>query len=344
MTMGMQTKGVPAAYVGRRIHSLFGLWFVFFLTEHLVTNSQAALLFGHDGAGFIRSVNWLHNLPYRVVVEIALLAVPILYHAFWGIYYMISSKSNSWKSNGSKPSLPQYKRNHAYTWQRITAWILLVGIALHVLYMRFLDYPEGVQLGKYKYYFTHLSLDPGLYTVAKRLNVHLYSPKMIEQQVQQLQNDSDEMQMQESAASRLYDGLSEEYDEDGMIPFSNQTERTFDQAQKDRQRQAWIDELTVHPIEKGQVIAVSKDFGTATLLHVRNTFKNCWIGALYSIFVLCAAFHGFNGLWTFFITWGTILRIRSQKTMSKVCTVAMVIIAFLGLASIWGTYWINLKH
>ncbi|KIA76522.1 hypothetical protein DB43_AD00010, partial [Parachlamydia acanthamoebae] len=54
-------------------------------------------------------------------------------------------------------------------------------------------------------------------------------------------------------------------------------------------------------------------------------------------------YHGFNGLWTFMISWGVTLTALSQRYMRHLATALMVIVAFLGMAAIWGTYWINLK-
>ena len=86
----------------------------------------------------------------------------------------------------------------------------------------------------------------------------------------------------------------------------------------------------------------AKDFGTAVLLMVRDSFRSPIKGFLYTIFVLAAAFHAFNGLWTFFITWGLVIQMKSQRTIVNICTTLMVIIALLGLAAVWGTYWVNL--
>jgi succinate dehydrogenase / fumarate reductase cytochrome b subunit len=44
------------------------------------------------------------------------------------------------------------------------------------------------------------------------------------------------------------------------------------------------------------------------------------------------------------ISWGITLTERSQCIMRKIATGLMVIITFLGLAAIWGTYWINLRQ
>src|SRR4026207_984938 len=111
-------KKLPSAFIWRRLHSLMGLWLVLFLMEHLFVNSQAALLLGENGKGFVRAVNAIHNLPYLQAIEVTLLGVPILIHLIWGIKYLLTSKSNSGKTDGSSPSLSKYARNHAYTWQR----------------------------------------------------------------------------------------------------------------------------------------------------------------------------------------------------------------------------------
>ena len=127
-----QAPPIPNAFLWRRAHSLTGLWLVIFLIEHLLTNSQAALWIGDNGLGFIQAVNSLKELPHLQAIEIFLLGVPLLVHGLWGVKYLMTSKMNSFASDGSSPSLPQYPRNRAYTWQRITSWILLVGIAAHV--------------------------------------------------------------------------------------------------------------------------------------------------------------------------------------------------------------------
>src|SRR5579872_5440533 len=145
--MTTATATLPSAFIWRRLHSLTGLWFVLFLIEHLLTNSQAALWVGDNGQGFVRMVNMLHNLPYLHEIEIFLLGVPILVHMVWGVKYLFTSKMNSMRSDGSKPALPEYARNHAYTWQRITSWILLFAVFGHVVKFRFLEYPSSVLEG-----------------------------------------------------------------------------------------------------------------------------------------------------------------------------------------------------
>src|SRR3972149_9359689 len=106
----MTEAAIPREFVWRRLHSLMGLCLVLFLTEHLFVNSQAALWLGDNGKGFVRMVNVIHNLPYRRAIEIFLLGVPFLIHATWGIKYIFTGKSNSRRSDGSLPALPDLKR------------------------------------------------------------------------------------------------------------------------------------------------------------------------------------------------------------------------------------------
>lgn len=272
--MKESSQSIPMPFIWRRLHSLTGLFITLFLIEHLLVNSQAALFVGDDGWGFVRAVNNIHDLPYLPLLEIFLLGVPILLHMAWGIVYLRTSEQNAFGRTENKPYLPEYPRNRAYSWQRITSWILLVGIIAHVVHMRFVEYPKTVSKGAEKEYFVRLKSDEGLPTLAGRLGFKIINPP-------QHQNN--------------------------------------------------------------EIIAVTSSFGMAELLIVRETFKSPLMIALYTIFVLAAAFHGFNGLWTFMISWGVTLSERSQRGMLRVAQFLMVLVAFLGLAAIWGTYWINLK-
>lgn len=280
---------VPRAFIWRRIHSLAGLWFVLFLIEHLLTNSQAALWLGDNGKGFVNMVNALHNLPYLQVIEIGLLGFPILLHIVLGVKYLFTSKSNIVKGDGSKPYLPR-ARNYAYTFQRITSWILLFGVILHVARFRFIEYPETLRSGAETYYAVKVSVDKGLYSVADRLKVTL-----------------------------------------------------FDQAAIQKLEENWVQPLKKKTLESNEIIAVTPDFGTATLLTVRDTFKYPLYIGLYTVFVVAACFHACNGFWTFLISWGWVLRMAAQRAWVSVSVALMLIMLFLGLAAIWGTYWMNLK-
>lgn len=300
---------IPNAFIWRRAHSLTGLWLVLFLIEHLFVNSQAALWIGDEGAGFVRAVNALRDLPYLHVIEIFLLGVPFVIHGVWGVRYLMTSKLNSFPTDGATPSLPHYPRNHAFTWQRITSWILLFGIVAHVIHMRFLEYPKSATINNQHVYMIKLTQDEGLPNLAKQLELTLYNK-------QQIQVDKLRQLLQSDESS--HGGESQE-----------------------RSR---TQELEKWKLKEGEVIAIAPSFGVAELLMVRDTFKNPVMIFLYTGLVLAACFHGFNGLWTFMISWGITLTARSQQLMRSLATVLMVLISFLGLAAIWASYWFNLRQ
>lgn len=256
-------------FAWRRIHSLMGLWLVIYLIEHLIVNSQATLWLGDDGIGFVRLVNLLEALPYLQVIEITFIGIPFAIHMYWGVKRIFTAKTNANKTDGSAPSLP-YGRNRAFTWQRLSSWILLFGVIGHVVQMRFVEMPKEVRANGEIRYEIRINHDEGLDTLARRIHVEL-------------------------------------------IPDGN------------------------------QVIAQAHTPGKAMLLMVRETFKSPLMCCLYSIFVLAAAFHAFNGVWTSLITWGAMLSYRSQKAMIPLCWIGVGLLAFLGLAAIWGSYWINLR-
>ncbi len=216
---------LPSSFLYRRMHSLTGLFLVLFLVMHLFTNSQAAL----EQQSFVHSVNSIHSIPYLQFIELSFLALPILMHGIAGAYYAYQSRQNVFGNNFAKPVLPEYSRNRAYTWQRLTSWILMVGILAHVVHMRFIEYPSSSV----------------------------------------------------------------------------------------------------------------QDFGLETLLMLQRTFKDPSMVAFYTLFVLSACYHAFNGLWTFCITWGITISQRSQRLLLIVCYVGMSLTAFLGLVAIWGIFWVD---
>lgn len=319
MTDSYQAPPIPTDFIRNRIHSLMGIWLVLFLMEHLFTNSQAALFIGDDGNGFVRAVNGLKNLPYLPVIEVVLLGIPLLYHALWGIKILFTSKFNSFPTNGSSPSLTQYPRNHAYTWQRITSWILLIGIVAHVVQMRFLDYPQTVQRGTERYYLLPLSLDKGLYSLSDRLGFNLMNQNEIHEMIKTLPNQPGSL--------------------DTNLP--PQELISVQQLNDDYQ---WKKTLEKQILSSDQILAIAPSFGLAELLLVRDTFKSPLMIFLYTVLVVAASFHAFNGLWTAMITWGVTLTVKAQNRMRQFAIGLMTLITFLGLSAIWGTYWINLYN
>lgn len=301
----------PSPFVWRRLHSIAGLFLVIFLIFHLLTNSQAALWIGKDGLGFIHEVNLIQNLPYLFVIESVLLGIPFIIHGVLGVWYALSSSPNSWGTDGSTPHL-NYERNHAYTWQRITSWVLLFAIAAHVIQMRFYNYPSSAQLGAERFYMQRIEDDAGLITLAARLDFDVYTQKQIEKVKAE------------------------------GIKFPETTSSLLQKQQKEQQKE-WLNAIESRPLKVNQVVAVTKDFGTATLLLVRDTFKSPIMVFLYSIFVIFTCFHAFNGVWTALIKWGITLNEPIRRIAWYVCFSLMILVSFLGLSAIWGTFWFNLK-
>lgn len=317
----MTEKTLPKPFIFRRIHSLTGIWLTIFLMQHLLVNSQAAYFFGHDGKGFIQSVNSIRELPYLPVIEFLILALPILVHGVWGLQYLWTAKYNSFGQAALTDPILPYPRNRAYTWQRITSYLLVIGIVAHVVHMRFLEYPSSAAVNGQEHYMVLVNLDDGLYTLAKRLDVKLY--------------DQNKMQILER------EGIHETKESDALVPNKIAEEL---QAQEIKEKTEFLETLEKYTLKNNQAIAVAKDFGTAELLMVRETFKIPIMMALYTVFVLAACFHGFNGLWTFLISWGVIESERSMRLFLKISYGLMLIFSFLGLSAIYATYLVNLKQ
>jgi succinate dehydrogenase / fumarate reductase cytochrome b subunit len=332
----MTQNEIPNALISRRMHSLTGIWLTIFLMQHLLVNSQAAYFFGADGEGFIHSVNSIRDLPYLPIIEISILGLPIFVHMVWGIKYLFTAKFNSSGTDLTKPVLP-YPRNKAYTWQRITSYFLVFGIIGHVVHMRFIEYPEHASINDQHYYMVRVTQDEGIYTLAERLDVDLYNQdKILIQKKRWLEKDNQTGQFNLFMDSLK--GIYREGDNESRVIENKLQEQTF------YGENNFIKALEAHPIKKNEAIAVAKNFGTAELLMLRETFKIPIMIALYSVFVIAACFHAFNGLWTFLISWGVTLTEKTQRIFLKLSYGLMFIFSFLGLSTIWVTYWLNLKH
>ena len=106
----------------RKLHSLLGIVPIgAFLCFHLFENSMAA----KGGAHFYEHViKTIDEMPYLQVMEILVIALPILFHAVYGLWIWLGSRANAIHYG--------YARNWMYVLQRITAAITLVFIVLHV--------------------------------------------------------------------------------------------------------------------------------------------------------------------------------------------------------------------
>ncbi len=116
----------------RRLHSLMGIIPIgAFLFEHLLTNSLAWL--GKDA--FNKQVHWLHEMHYLLIIEIVFIFLPLAFHAVYGVAIALTGKSNVQQY--------PYMDNWRYALQRVTAWITIVFIVVHLLHFRFAHWLGG---------------------------------------------------------------------------------------------------------------------------------------------------------------------------------------------------------
>jgi len=109
------------SYFSRKLHSLLGVIPVgFFLVEHLLTNYKA---FQGGHVAFMEGVQWLHELPLVLALEIFGIWLPLLYHAVYGLYVAYTARNNV--SNYG------YFRNQMFFLQRVTGVITFLFIAWH---------------------------------------------------------------------------------------------------------------------------------------------------------------------------------------------------------------------
>lgn len=122
----------------RRLHSLTGVMPIgVFLISHLTTNSS--VVWGmlnrskhegaHSGAAtFQHEVNFIHSMPFLLLIEIFGLWLPIAFHSILGIYYATTGRPNL----GRYP----HQDNWRYSLQRISGYVGVIFIFYHVATLR----------------------------------------------------------------------------------------------------------------------------------------------------------------------------------------------------------------
>ena len=111
----------------RRLHSLVGLLALgMVLFEHIFTNSMA--LGGAPALNGSLAMMELIPKPIFLMLEICGIAIPLLFHAIYGVYIALQANNN--------PGRFGYIRNWQFALQRWTAWFLLVFLIWHVFYLR----------------------------------------------------------------------------------------------------------------------------------------------------------------------------------------------------------------
>lgn len=110
----------------RRLHSLLGIIPLgLFLTQHLIVNHFAT----QGVEAFNNASHFMANLPFVIFLEIFVIYLPIMFHAFYGVYIAFTSRNNVGKYS--------YTRNILFKAQRYTGVFLVVFIAWHVFETRF---------------------------------------------------------------------------------------------------------------------------------------------------------------------------------------------------------------
>ncbi len=141
----------------RRLHSLTGLVFGGYMVIHLLVN--ASLVEGARVAGepsvFQLQVDKIHSLPFLPVVEWAFIYLPIIYHTLYGLVITFTGQPNAL-------SYP-YAKNWYYFFQRVSAIVIALFIAFHVLSMKGVF---GGDLGR------KLSFDPVHATQSTVIHMH----------------------------------------------------------------------------------------------------------------------------------------------------------------------------
>ena len=111
----------------RRIHSILGIVPIgIFLCMHLTLNSSA--IFGVDAWSAV--IDGMRSVPFIILGELFIIAIPILFHAVYGFYIVYLS---------DMPLLRyQYVKNWMFILQRVTAVITTIFVIYHVLFVRIL--------------------------------------------------------------------------------------------------------------------------------------------------------------------------------------------------------------
>lgn len=121
----------------RRLHSLSGIVPIgVFLISHLLTNSSLVwgladsgkAATGHAGvATFQHEVNFIHSIPFLLLIEVSLWGA-IAFHSILGVMYAMSGRNNLHRY--------AYQGNRRYALQRISGYVGILFIFYHVATLR----------------------------------------------------------------------------------------------------------------------------------------------------------------------------------------------------------------
>jgi len=127
-----QAKSDHSQFFWRKLHSISGIVPVgAYLADHLWSNSYALV----SSSFYDRQSQDLQTVPWRLALEIAIIWVPLAYHAIYGIYIWIKGQNNV--------SEYPWVGNWMYTVQRYTGLIAFAFIGFHVYSERLLTHGKS---------------------------------------------------------------------------------------------------------------------------------------------------------------------------------------------------------
>src|SRR5215472_1551883 len=127
--MSEPTSQPDTSYLLRKLHSFTGVLPVgAFLAEHFWSNSAALV----NAAKYDEVSRDLQTIPFRPIVEWAVIFLPMLFHAVYGVYIWVRGKSNV-------SSYP-WVGNWLYVAQRYTGLIAFAYIGWHLYTERWLTH------------------------------------------------------------------------------------------------------------------------------------------------------------------------------------------------------------
>ena len=87
---------------------------------------NSSIFLGNEA--YMNMVNFMKHAPFVIVLELVLIAIPLIFHGLYGIYIVYLAKNNALQY--------KYYRNVAFYLQRITSLIMLAFLVLHVYTLR----------------------------------------------------------------------------------------------------------------------------------------------------------------------------------------------------------------
>ncbi|WP_407269153.1 succinate dehydrogenase cytochrome b558 subunit [Radiobacillus sp. PE A8.2] len=105
----------------RRLHSFLGVFPIgIFLVQHLFINHYAV----YGAESFNKAAHFIYNLPFRPLLELFVIYIPILFHAILGVYIVFVAKNNARRYG--------FFRNWMFYLQRVTGIVTLIFLIWHV--------------------------------------------------------------------------------------------------------------------------------------------------------------------------------------------------------------------